>query len=62
MWLMQGQGTYSYQGSEGKHCMRGMLSHKELSACLWVFLGGDSGLGWGMRRSAGHPGSITVHL
>lgn len=59
---MQGQDIHSHEGSEGKHYVREMLSHKELSACLWVFLGRHSGLCWGMRNQLGFLGSITVHL
>lgn len=56
IWLMQGQDIHSHQGSEGKHYVRGMQSHK-FSASLWVFLGRHSGLGWGMRRPAELPGA-----
>lgn len=53
---MRGQDIHGHQGNEGKHFVRGMLSHK-FSACLWVFLSRHSGLGWGMRRPAELPGA-----
>lgn len=55
-WLGQVQRSRSRQGSAGKPPRRGMLIPEELTACLRVFLGRHSGLGWDMRRPAGRLG------